>query len=230
MKRNLIIIFLFLIFFNSKASSHALHYKDLVSLEYDILHNNKIIGFHKFNFNKKSDFLHVISEGEFKVTKIGLEIMNYQTRTEEKYKNNQLVSYNSKTLQNDKTKYVNLKLNNTTLVYEINGSSFTGNVENKESIIGSWWNHEIIKKNKQISAISGRILPQKVIFLGKKKININGSEYMALHFHFISDNDKPLDKKKLNIHVWYDEKTLLWLKSSYDKIGNWEYRLKKVQY
>ena len=54
-------------------------------------------------------------------------------------------------------------------MFEIDGSSFKGQTDNN-SIIGSWWNHEIINKNEtQISAVSGRILPQKVKFLGKKK-------------------------------------------------------------
>ena len=25
--------------------------------------------------------------------------------------------------------------------------------------------------------------------------------------------------------VWYDAKTLLWIKASYEKLGTWEYRL-----
>ena len=33
--------------------------------------------------------------------------------------------------------------------------------------------------------------------------------------------------KKLNTDVWYDEKTKLWLKASFEKSGRWEYRLKK---
>ena len=37
-------------------------------------------------------------------------------------------------------------------------------------------------------------------------------------------------KSKLNINVFYDEKTLLWIKMSYEKLGFWEYRLKKVEY
>ena len=35
--------------------------------------------------------------------------------------------------------------------------------------------------------------------------------------------------KKLNTHVWYDEKTLLLLKVSYKKLGLWEYRLKNYK-
>ena len=98
------------------------------------------------------------------------------------------------------------------------------------SMVGTWWNHQIVKERKQISAISGRIINQKVKFLGKQDIQIDKKNYKALHFHFLSDDNKPLKEKKLNIHVWYDADTLLWIKSSYDKLGQWEYRLRDVSF
>ena len=42
--------------------------------------------------------------------------------------------------------------------------------------------------------------------------------------------DPSLSKdKKLNTNVWYDEKTLIWLKTSFNKNGKWEYRLKNIE-
>ena len=98
----------------------------------------------------------------------------------------------------------------------------------KSALIGSWWNHEIIKISKQISPISGRVNNQKVKER-KENILINGTEFNALHFHFLSDDQKSDDKKKLNIQVWYDSKTLLWIKAKYNKFGEWEYRLSEVR-
>ena len=113
-------------------------------------------------------------------------------------------------------------------MFEVDGSSFKGKTD-ASSIIGSWWNHEIVKKTKQISPISGRVIQQKVKFLGKQDVSINGKDYKALHFHFLSDDNKPAKKKKLNMHVWYDTETLLWIKASYDKLGKWEYRLIEIR-
>ena len=39
----------------------------------------------------------------------------------------------------------------------------------KDIIIGTWWNHEIVQKKAQISAVSGRIIEQKVEFKGKRE-------------------------------------------------------------
>ena len=42
--------------------------------------------------------------------------------------------------------------------------------------------------------------------------------------------DQKLDKaKKLNTDVWYDEKTLNWIKATFKKKGNWEYKLFSIR-
>ena len=43
----------------------------------------------------------------------------------------------------------------------------------------------------------------------------------------LSDDNKPDEKKKINLHIWYEKETLIWIKMSYNKLGRWEYRLKK---
>ena len=207
-------------------SSHVKHYGNLKYLEYEIYLNSELIGTHVFNFKKDKNTLSVNTTGRFKVKKLGIALMDYKTKTEEIYVNGQLNNYFSETFQNDKRKYVNLSYNKAKKLFEIDGSSFKGSTDNN-SIVGSWWNHEIINKETQISAVSGRVLPQKVKFLGKKELILFDKKYKALKFHFLSNNNKPTNKKKINFNVWYDEKTLLWLKMSYEKMGKWEYRLKK---
>ena len=224
-----IILFLTIIstiFFPSFLSSHVSHYSNLKYLEYEIYLNNELIGTHIFNFKKDKNTLSVTTEGKFKVKKLGIDLMDYSTKTKETYVNGRLNNYFSETFQNDKRKYVILTFNKVKKYFEIDGSSFKGPTD-ENSIIGSWWNHEIINKDTQISAISGRVLPQKVKFLGKKEIILFDNKYKALKFLFLSNDNKPLKKKKINFNVWYDEKTLLWLKMSYEKLGQWEYRLKK---
>ena len=109
----------------------------------------------------------------------------------------------------------------------IDGSSYKGEAD-LNYMVGTWWNHEIVKAKAQISAISGRIIEQKVEFLGKKNIEVNGKNYEALHFKFLSSDETLPDNKKLNTDIWYDAKTFIWLKAQFIKQGNWEYRLKKL--
>ena len=59
---------------------------------------------------KTKNTLSVVTTGKFKVKKLGIDLMNYSTTTKETYLNEQLNNFISETFQNDKRKYVNLKL------------------------------------------------------------------------------------------------------------------------
>jgi len=222
--RNLITILIFLFCFPSKA--HVDHYKNLNLLEYNLYRNNKLIGEHVYSFSRLNDEMTVRSEISFKIKKLGVILYKYSATSDEFYKNDKLVKFNSKTNQNKKLKYVNLELKGDEFV--IDGSSNKSNCPSS-FIIGTWWNHSILKAEAQISAVSGRIIQQKVIFLGKEEILIGNKEYNSLHFNFMSTDPKLSKDKKLNIDIWYDENSLVWLKSSFNKKGRWEYRLKSIK-
>ena len=207
------------------AEAHIKHYENLNRIEFDIYRNNKHIGKHIFSFEKSNDQLAVESEINFEIKKLGIILYKYYVKGKEIYKDGKLVTFNSKTNANGKSKYVNLKLSNNE--YDIDGSSFKGKVTT-DFLLGTWWNHSIVKSKAQISAVSGRIIHQKVTFLGKETLKIDDKSYKTLHFNF-SSTDEKLDKnKKLNTDVWYEEETLNWIKASFNKKGNWEYKLVSV--
>ena len=220
------IIFLIIINLPFSTNAHVQHYENLNRIEFDIYRNNTHIGKHVFSFKELEDQLAVKSEISFKIKKLGLVLYKYHVKGIETYKNGKLIKFNSKTNQNGKEKYVNMKLENGE--YIIDGSSYKGKAP-LDYVIGTWWNHSIVKSEAQISAVSGRIIKQKVTFLGKEKITINGKEYDALHFNFSSTDKKLKKNKKLNTDVWYDEKTLNWIKASFNKKGYWEYRLLSLE-
>ena len=226
MKKFLVAIILYF-FLIVNLFSHLQHYSNVNYLEYDLYRNNDLIGKHKYEFIKNGDNLSVKSVVEFKITKLGIDLYKYFAESTENYEKNNFKSFKSTTIQNKKNKYVNINLNDKKNKLIIDGSSYKGDT-NIEHMVGTWWNHEIVKAKAQISAISGRIIEQKVEFLGKKEIELNGKTYEALHFKFLSSDETLPDNKKLNTDIWYDSKSLIWLKARFVKQGNWEYRLKKL--
>ena len=222
-KINIIIISFFIFIFPISSKSHVQHYKDLNNLQFDIYRNNKHIGKHVFFFKRLDDKLSVESEIDFEIKKLGVLLYKYNVRGKEFYENNNLVKFNSKTIQNKKNKYVNIKLEDNDFL--IDGSSYKGKATTNY-IIGTWWNHSIIQADAQISAVSGRIIKQKVKFIGNEVLKIGNKTYNTLHFN-LSSSDKKLNKnKKLNTDVWYEEETLNLMKVSFEKKGKWEYKLK----
>ena len=216
-KKLIIIIFLVL---PITANAHVQHYEDLNRIEFDIYRNDKHIGKHIFSFKKLNDELLVESEINFQIKKFGVVLYKYHVKGTEYFNEGKLVKFNSKTDQNGKKKYVNIKLENEELL--IDGSSFKGKVP-ADYILGTWWNHSIVKAGAQISAVSGRIIKQKVTFLGKENIKIGNKTYKTLHFNFSSTDKKLKKDKKLNTDVWYEENTLNWVKAAFNKKGRWEY-------
>ena len=227
MKKVILSIAIFFLFF-TKIFSHVGHYASYNYLEYELFRNNKSIGYHKYDFNREGKNLSIISEVNFKITKLGVDLYKYFAKSEENYKNGEFDSYFSKTKQNKKDRYVNIKFDKQTNQLIIDGSSYKGPA-NKEFIVGTWWNHEIIKKRAQISGISGRIIEQRVTFIGKEEIKIGDKIYQTLRFNFKSSDETLPESKKLNTDIWYEDKTYLWVKAAFEKTGYWEYRLKKVK-
>ena len=220
-----IVIFLFI---SQKSFAHVEHYANFNYLEYELFRNNKLIGYHKYDFKREGKNLSIVSEVSFKITKLGVDLYKYFAESVENYEKNLFKSYSSKTKQNNKNRYVNIKVDELEDNLIIDGSSYKGKA-NKEFLVGTWWNHEIIQAKAQISGISGRIIEQTVTFIGKEQVTIGKKTYNTLHFNFKSSDQTLPDSKKLNTDIWYEEDTFLWVKAAFDKTGYWEYRIKEVR-
>ena len=208
--------------------SHVGHYAKFNYLEYELFRNNTPIGYHKFDFKREGQNLIIDSEIKFKITKLGIDLYKYYAAGQEKYTDGVFSGFSSKTNQNKKEKYVNISIDKMDKNLVIDGSSYKGKAD-KDFIIGTWWNHEIVQKKAQISAVSGRIIEQKVEFLGKEDVTFGDKTYKTLKFNFSSTDPSLSKDKKLNIDIWYEEDTYIWVKAAFDKTGFWEYRLKEIR-
>ena len=222
------IVALFFILYPSISIAHMAHYNKYNKLEMEIFRNGELIGYNYYFFNRKGDQTLVTNQIKFSVKLLGAVIFQVESYGEEKYLKDQLISYNSKTLQNNKEKFVNLLFNSNTKKFEIKGSSFNGETS-IDSIVGNWWNHKILQADSQISPISGSIKKQVVTFIGKKKIDLYGKIYQVDHFTLKSKDMSIPKDKRLDFNIWYDKKNSTILKVSYSRMGDWEYRLKKIE-
>ena len=218
----------FLILYSSISIAHMAHYNKYNKIEMEIFRNNELIGYNFYFFTRNGDETIVTNQIKFSVKLLGTTIFKVEGYGEEKYFKDQLISYNSKTLQNNKKKFVNLLFNKDTKKLDIIGSSYSGEVSN-DIIIGNWWNHKILQSDTQISPLSGSVKKQVVTFIGKEKIDLYGKTYEVDRFTIKSKDQSLPEDKKLDFDIWYDQKKAMILKISYSKMGNWEYRLKNFE-
>ena len=147
MKKFLLSIALIL-FIPSANNAHVEHYSKYNYLEYELFRNNQLIGFHKYKFQRKGQKLIIDNEVRFKITKLGINLYNYYAKGVETYENGIFTGFSSETNQNKKEKFVKITIDPADKNLIIDGSSFKGKVD-KEMIIGTWWNHEIVQKKKR---------------------------------------------------------------------------------
>ncbi len=219
------ILVLIVVLISSNVLAHIDHYKKYNKIEMDIFRNGELIGYNYYFFTRKGDETIITNQIKFKVKLLGATVFQVEGYGEEKYFKDQLISYNSKTLQNDKEKFVNLSFNKNKNKFDIRGSSYLGEAS-IDNIIGNWWSHKILQSNSQISPISGSIKEQVVTFVGQKKIEQYGKTYEVDHFK-LNSKDMSLPKdKRLDFDIWFNKKNSMIIKVSYSRMGNWEYRLK----
>ena len=199
---------------------------DLKFIEMEVLRNGDVIGFSNYKFSKENNFLKVENETKFKVDVLGVNLFKIDSLGIEFYENNKLVSFESETFQNKKIKYVNLKLSEDKNQYLINGSSYKGNAA-LDNVIGNWWNYKILQTDTQISPLSGSIKKQQVNYIGDELLEILGRKINTNKFSLKSKNQNIAEDKKLDFIVWMDPSTNIILKVSYERMGSWEYKLKK---
>ena len=226
MKKFFILIFFLVYSLNSYA--HMAHYNKFNKIEMEILRDGEVIGYNYYFFSKDGENTTVTNQIKFTVKLFGKTIFEIEGYGEEKYIKDKLISFNSKTLQNDKKKYVDLEYNKQTNKFDIKGSSYNG-MASTDNVIGNWWSHKILQTGSQISPVSGSIKEQVVTFIAKEKIELYGKTYVVDHFKLTS-KDKSLPKdKRLNFDIWFDKENSLILKVAYSRLGNWEYKVKKFE-
>ena len=226
MKKTIVILFLLL--YSTISIAHMGHYNKYNKIEMEIFRNGELIGYNYYFFSRKGDETIVTNQIKFSVKLLGATIFKVEGFGEEKYIKNQLISYNSKTLQNDKKKFVNLDYSKKDNKFNIKGSSFSGKASNN-NVIGNWWNHKILQADSQISPVSGSIKEQIVTFIGKEKINQYGNTYEVDHFKLISKDMSTPKDKRLDFDIWFDKKNSMIIRVSYSRMGDWEYRLKNFE-
>ena len=222
------VLILVAIFFSSISLAHIGHYNKFDKIEMDILRNDEVIGYNNYFFNRDGEKTIVKNQYKFEVKLLSATIFKVEGYGEEIYLKDNLMSFQSKTLQNKKEKFVNLRLNKKIKKFDIKGSSYSGEASLK-NVIGSWWSHKILQAESQISPISGSVKEQIVTFISEENIFINGKKYETDHFKLTSKDMSLPEDKKLNFDIWLDKETSVIVKVTYERMGDWEYRLNNLE-
>ena len=121
------VLFISLIFLiPNGALGHMKHYENIKKIQMDVFKDGKIIGFCNYEFFRDGDNTKIKNKTEFNVKLLNVKIFSIISNSTEIYNKDNLISFTSKTLQNKKKKYVNLKYLIEDDKFLIDGSSYKG--------------------------------------------------------------------------------------------------------
>ena len=113
------IINLLVVFFSSISLAHIGHYNKFDKIEMEILRNDEIIGYNNYFFKRDGEKTIVENQYKFEVKLLSATIFKVEGYGREVYLKDNLISFQSKTLQNKKEKFVNLKLDKNNKKFEM---------------------------------------------------------------------------------------------------------------
>ena len=93
-----------------KVFADELNYKNISKIEMDILRNDEVIGFSNYFFKHSGDTMVVENYTKFNVELFGVKVFSINSKAKEIYQKNNLLSFESSTLQNDKKKICKINL------------------------------------------------------------------------------------------------------------------------
>ena len=209
-----IIAFLFAL--TEVSNAHIQHYANLNEIKFEIYRNDSKVGYHNIILSRDRGMLTVKNKIQFNIKKLGISFYKYESEGTEVYDQAGLLfSFNSKTSDNGKMKFCNIEAEDGKN-YLIEGTNYKGSF-NKDFAISSYWNHEILKKNTQISGITCKIRDQKVTFLKNETIEVNGQLTKTSVFN--------IEGKGLNTQIWYRKKDMAIAKQILNQKGIWRYEV-----
>ncbi len=225
MKKYICIFYILFSFYSVFA--YESNYKNLSKIEMDVLRNDKIIGYSNYFFKHDGDIMTVENHTKFIVEMFGVKVFSIDSKSKEIYQKDKLIFFESKTLQNDKKKFLKLNYDEKKNKFIINGSSYVGEAS-LDNVIGNWWNSKILSSKTQISPLSGSIKKQTVKLTNKEETEFKGKKIKLLQFKLKSTEDLP-DNKKLDFDIWLNPNEGIIFKVKYNRLGSWEYRLKNYE-
>ena len=143
------------------------------SLNFTVYRDDAPIGYHKFNFRPRGDKLEVKIDVDLEIKLLFVTTFKFTHVASEVWENGRLLQMESETDYDGDPYKVKVQRLDDGMLVEVNGERklAPGNI-----LPSNLWNRAILTDDKILHPIMGRVLPLKVMPLGKRDIEIGGGE------------------------------------------------------
>ena len=174
---------------------------------FDVLLNDKKVGFSNLTYKKLKNGLEVVVDVEIKPKFLGLNFLKYTLKNREVWKRQKLISLDANSSWFGKKYFA--KGQREKGGFRIEGSAFSGVIKNNFATT-SYFTPDFLKRKTWISTQDGTPLEIKARKLKNKKVTFNDKTYSVKEWEISGD---------LDLTLQYDE-TSNWVGSSFT-VGNY---------
>lgn len=161
-------------------------------LRFRVLLDDEPIGQHRFELSRDGDTREVISQADFKVRVLFMDLYRYRHTATERWRGGCLVSLDARTDDNGAIETVDASRSGDSLLVRTTRSEqlYRGCVRSF-----AYWNPEILEGGRLLNAQTGEYLPVLVVPMGEERIVVNGASRSAKRYR--------LTGEEVAIDLWY---------------------------
>lgn len=163
-----------------------------INLNFRVLLNGEPIGQHRFELRSDGDAREVISQADFKVRFLFVDVYRYRHTARERWNGDCLESLDARTVVNGDTETVDASRSGDGLAVKATRSQgvYEGCVRSF-----AYWNPTILDSGRLLNSQTGEYLPVRVLPLGEERIPVNGKYKPTQRYR--------LTGKDIDIDLWY---------------------------
>ena len=142
------------------------------SLNFTVYRNSSPIGHHRFDFRPKGEFLEVEIDVDLEIKVTFITVFKFTHVASETWENGRLVRMNSETDDDGDIYKLAVQQTNKGMLVKVNGEEHWAPTDILPSNL---WNRAILKEDKILHPILGRVLPLTVTKLGLRAVEVPGN-------------------------------------------------------
>jgi hypothetical protein len=161
-------------------------------LSFRVLLDGKPIGQHRFELRRDGDTREVVSQADFKVRFLFVDVYRYRHTATERWQGDCLQSLDARTDDNGDIETVDARRLGDALAVKATRSQgrYAGCVRSF-----AYWNPKILEGGRLLNAQTGEYLPVRVLPLGEERVAVNGRMEASRRYR--------LTGKDIDIDLWY---------------------------
>jgi hypothetical protein len=164
------------------------------SWHFNVLLDDKPIGYHQFIIKQTDQEHRISSKAVFDVKFLFFTVYNYSHENTEVWKGQCLTNLSSDTNDNGDKDYVRLYIENgNTLIKTSEGLNTTNQCVRSFA----YWDLELLKSHQLLNVQTGELIDVNFSHIGKDKLNIGKQEIESNHYR--------IHGKELEIDLWYSD-------------------------